>query len=203
MRRPGSSRTRTLAVTLVGVLGCASALAGGAPAAATEAPGAAGPDTARTDPPIVQIREYPAASYVTVVAWSPGAANYGLRGQVNPQGDLRGARLGDHSVFVSAVSVQVEGGFTRAWVVPVPPGPVLMHGGAMADRLACNRGESCAPMSIVTVQMPDALLRQHRDSLVVTFSGGKDGDWSVKLDRELVDAYLHAVDSVAASRRAR
>lgn len=207
MRKSGPGRARALAVTLVGVLGCASALVGGAPATAAGAPSAgadtAGVDTSRADPPVVQIRELPASPEVTVVAWSPENTAYGLRAQVNRDGVLRGTRLGDHSLYVSAVSVQVEGGFNRAWVVPVPPGPVLLHSGPMTDRLACNRGDTCAPMSIVSVQMPDDLLRQHRDSLVVTFSGGKDGDWTVTLDRALIDAYLRTVDSVTAAVRVR
>ena len=79
----------------------------------------------------------------------------------------------------------------------------FLAGGPVADRHPCNGTDWCAPMSVVNVQMPDALLRQHRDSLVVNFTAGRIRDWSIMVDREVVDGYLRAVDSVTAALKVR
>lgn len=195
----------TLVVTVViGSAGCAAGSSESVPNAGGPPPGAASDGTGgetSAPPPFLQVRDYPGASVVTVVAWSPGEPWYGLRGHVNRSGELVGAhRIGDHRLFVAAADANELGGFTRASVVPVPPGPVLLHSGPAADPEACNRSDVCAPSSIFTIQMPDALLRERRDSLVVTFTGGRYSGWRIPLGRELVDAYLRAVDSVAATR---
>lgn len=203
-RRGAAAFGVMVAMVAMGAAGCAVGSGGSAPDAgaappAAEPAGAVG--EAASEPPVVQIRDYPGASIVTVVAWSPGEAWFGLRGHVNRSGELVGPqRLGDHRLFVAAADANELGGFTRASVVPVPPGPVLLHAGPAADPQACNRSSVCAPASIFTIQMPDALLRQRRDTLVVTFTGGRYQEWRIRLGRELVDAYLRVVDSVAAAR---
>ncbi|HEY0970771.1 MAG TPA: hypothetical protein VGE02_07335 [Gemmatimonadales bacterium] len=205
MMTSGPGRARALVAALVGVVGvvgCASASVEGAPAAAAAAPAAAD-TTDRAAEPVIQIREFPASPLVTIVAWSPDDAAFGLRAEVNRDGVLVGGRRnGDHTFYVSTAQVDVMGGFARAWVDPVPPGPVLLHYRGGVDRQACNRSDVCAPMSVYHIQMPDDLLRQHRDSMVVTFSGGRYRDWRVVLDSRVIGAYLRTVDSVVAENRA-
>ncbi len=198
-----AGRACVLTVAMAGLAGCASTPDGGAATRSTAA-GDMADSMEKADPPVIQIREFPGSAHVTIVAWSPEASNYGLRSDVNRRdGTLAGNwRMGDHQLYVSSAHVQDHGGFTRAWVRPVPPGPVLRHGVARPDRQACQGGEGCAPMHVVNVQMPDDLLRQHGDSMVMTFTGGRDRDWKIRLDGELIQAYLRAVDSVSAAVRA-
>jgi hypothetical protein len=209
MRSPPVELARRVAATLVvvaalGPAGCAAGPAASPSNVAAPPPGgepahAGGVES--TAPPIHQVRDYPGASIVTVVAWSPGEPWFGLRGHVNRSGELVGAhRIGDHRLFVATTDANELGGFTRASIVPVPPGPVLLHTGPATDPEACNRTAVCAPSSIYTIQIPDALLRARRDSLVVTFTGGRYAEWRVSLGRDLVDAYLRVVDSVAVAR---
>ena len=204
MRNARHAAAALAVAVMIGPAGCAAGPGGGAPNA-----GASPPEAERADaageavaaPPVIQIRDYPGAPIVTVVAWSPTEPWFGLRGHVNRSGEIVGGhRRGDHRLYVAATDVNELGGFARVSVVPVPPGPVLLHSGPGPDPQACNRSDVCAPSSIYTIQMPDALLRPPRDSLAVTFTGGRYLDWRIPLDRELVDAYLRAVDSVAAAR---
>ena len=47
--------------------------------------------------------------------------------------------------------------------------------------------------------MSDEWLRQHRDSIIVTFRPQTGQKCSIRFDRPTIDAYLATVDSVSAS----
>jgi len=86
------------------------------------------------------------------------------------------------------------GGFAHA---TVEPGKPLLRTGWSGDPYACFFGSQCTPVEAVGVRIPDALLRTHRDSLVVTFHALRDS-WTITLRRELIAAFLASVDSVVA-----
>lgn len=68
------------------------------------------------------------------------------------------------------------------------------------DPFACYWGK-CSPFETMSVRIPDELLRSNRDSLDVTFLGHDNRKLVLTLRRDLIDAYLLAVDSVSAEMR--
>lgn len=197
------ARTLALLCALAAPAACAPAGAGGAttlPVAADRPTAADSVDaTAAPGPPIVQLRDFPSASSIAIRAWTPDAAAYGLQARVGRDGSLHGGvQRGDHRLYMSTFYVNDKGGFSHA---VAPDGTLLRHGGAATDTHACDDIDRCAPRTTVGVSVPDALLRANRDSLVVDFRPGAGRAWSVTLRRELIAAYLGAVDSVAAARR--
>lgn len=192
-------------VAAAGLAACLSQTGGAARTSGSQAappPPAAKKDTA---PPIIQVRRFTSASTVSVLGWSPDEPGYGLRAEVRRDGTLAAqSRLGEHVLYMSVPLVQGMGGFASAVIPPVPPGPVLLHAPAARDYNACNSGEPCSPLETIRLQMPDAVLRADRDSVVVRFNGSQGrNDWTIALSRDLVARYLRAVDSVSAAMRKR
>lgn len=147
-------------------------------------------------PPIVQVRDYWRSSTIAIVAWDEDAAEFGLRTSVTRSGTLVGGkRFGDHRLYVTPFLSRDLGGFKYATAAK---GELLLSAGAQKDTYACFYGSTCSPMVAEGVRIPDALLRANRDSLVVTFHPSVQQPWSITLRRELIDAYLQKVDSVAA-----
>lgn len=154
-------------------------------------------DTAAVAPPVVEVREFPHSSVVSVLAWEADDAQLGLRTSVTRTGKLFGGlRAGDHQLYVSWFEARQLGGFKYATVTP---GQLLLPLGTRRDPDACKYGRTCSPMLASAVRIPDSLLRAHRDSLVVTFHPYVQRDWSVTLRPELITAYLRRVDSVVAA----
>ncbi|MHB0964110.1 MAG: hypothetical protein ACYC5V_12975 [Gemmatimonadaceae bacterium] len=149
-------------------------------------------------PPIVQVRDFAGTSVVSVLAWDAADARFGLRAGISRNGTLVGAgRIGDHQLYMTPFYAWYMGGFAHA---TAEPGKPLLRTGWSSDPYACFYGSRCAPIDAVGVRVPDALLRAKRDSLVFTFDALRD-PWSITLRRELIAAYLTAVDSVVAERR--
>ncbi len=179
----------SLATALVGPAGCALPFFGGA--RASDEP----------KPPVIQVRDYRGAGTVAVLGWDAEETAYGLRAQVGRRGRISGGyQLGDHRLYMSTTLVRQMGGFYRA---SVPTGALLFSMGTTSDPQACYRTRTCAPMAVTSVSLPDELLRQSGDSLVVTFVSRWGHDWSLTLHRDLIEPYLRAVDSVAVARRTR
>jgi hypothetical protein len=154
--------------------------------------------TVTLEPPIVQVRDFPGSSVVSVLAWDVEDATFGLRTAVNRNGTLvGGARYGDHQLYMTPFHYWYMGGFTHA---TAEPGKPLLRTGWSRDAQACFYGTQCSPVDAVGVRVPDALLRANRDSLVVTFDATRD-PWTITLRRELIAAFLTSVDSVVAERR--
>ena len=147
-------------------------------------------------PPIVQVRDYWRSSTIAIVAWDEDASEFGLRTAVTRTGTLVGGkRFGDHRLYVTPYLSRDMGGFKYATAAK---GELLLNAGTQKDVYACFYGQTCSPMVAEGVRIPDALLRANRDSLVVTFYPSLQQPWSLTLRRELINAYLEKVDSVAA-----
>lgn len=150
-----------------------------------------------TQPPIVQVRDR-SASTAQVFGWTADEPFYGLHARVGQNGRLEGNRLGDHRLYLSTTYVGDMGGFVHA---VAPQGTLLPRGGVWTDVHACQAGYPCSPRTTIGVSVPDALLREKGDSLVVTFHPSVGRNWTITLRRDLIDAYLAAVDSVISVRR--
>jgi hypothetical protein len=180
---------------VAGVAGCSLPMIGGGSSAATSAV----TDTAAVAPPIVQVRAFWRSSVISVVAWDPDDAAFGLRTSVSRTGELVGGlRFGDHRLYLTPLYAHDMGGFAHAAVMP---GPLLLGTGAQRDPYSCFYGKDCSPMVTVGVRVPDSLLRANRDSLVVTFFPSVLDPWTITLRRALIAAYLNKVDSVVAELR--
>ncbi|HST06932.1 MAG TPA: hypothetical protein VLJ83_02115, partial [Gemmatimonadaceae bacterium] len=156
--------------------------------------------------PIVQVRQFPHAATVSVVAWDPEETAYGLSAQMRQDGSL----IEDHRLYVSTYYDGVR--LTRAPSLPnrvgtvetvVPAKHVLLYAGASRDPYHCYWGPDCSPYEALEVRVPDEMLRSNRDSVAVRFYGRADNEMIITLHRPLIDAYLAAVDSVATALRSR
>jgi hypothetical protein len=176
-----------------GLVGCSPLLGRARSSAATPA----AYDSAALAPPIVQVRDYPGSSIVSIVAWDADDPSFGLRTSVTRTGELvGGVRFGDHRFYVSPLIVNRMGGFAYA---SVTEGKVLVRTGTQRDTYACFYGETCSPMVAEGVRLPDSVLRANRDSLTMTFFPRVLDPWSHTLRGELIAAYLEKVDSVVAA----
>jgi hypothetical protein len=183
----------------VAVAGCSPQVMGSHPSPATPTVYAAATDTAAVAPPVVQVRGFRRSSVVSVVAWDANNAAFGLRTSVTRTGELVGGRqFGDHRLYMTPFYAHDMGGFKYA---AVTRGHLLLSTGPQRDLYSCFYGNDCSPMMTVGVQVPDALLRAHRDSLVVTFFPTVREPWTITLRRDLIAAYLKKVDSVVAEMR--
>jgi hypothetical protein len=186
-------------IVVVGVIGCSLPFVGRSPATGTPSLSAVTADTATDAPPVVQVREFPHSSAVSVVAWDADDATIGLRTSVNRTGTLVGGlRFGDHRLYMTPSYVRNMGGFKYATVTR---GQLLLGTGWEGDPYSCFYGKECSPMVTVGVRLPDSLLRANRDSLVVTFYPTVQEPWTITLRRDLIAAYLNKVDSVVAELR--
>lgn len=185
------------AVLVASVSACALPMFGGR-TSASKHPVLAAADTATKAPPVVQVRDFKSSSVVSVLAWEADEARIGLRSEVSRKGTLVGGRLGDHVLYLTPFYVWYMGGFAHAIAEPGKP---LLGIGTLTDPYNCFYGSRCSPMTAIGVRLPDALLRTHRDSLVVTFLPSGRDPWAVTLRRELIAAFLTTVDSVVAEMR--
>jgi len=145
--------------------------------------------------PVVQVRDVPGSPFVAIVAWNADDAQYGLRTRVRRDGTVQGdPRGGEDRLYLSNAFVDAHGGFVHALT---HDGKVLRNAGNSRDADACRFGGVCSPTETVGLAMSDEWLRQHRDSVIVTFRPQTGQQWSIRLDRPMIDAYLAAVDSVS------
>ena len=152
------------------------------------------PDAAVATKPIVQVRTYWRSSAVTIVAWEPDESAIGLRASVTRTGQVVGGfRFGDHRLYMTPYYARAMGGFAHAVIMPEH---LLAYAGFQRDDYACWYGNDCSPMVTLGVSVPDSFLRNNRDSLVVKFFPTVLDPWTITLRRELISAYLNAVDSV-------
>lgn len=160
--------------------------------------GVSGADSARDSSLVVQVRGYDHSGAVAVVAWDTDDPDIGLRATVSRNGGtlVSEPRFGSHELYMSATLVSHMGGFRNAAVLPGPP---LVRARTSRDVYACFYGQHCSPIDAAGVWIPDEVLRAHRDSLVVTFKPPFGEDWELMLGADLIDHYLHTVDSVSAS----
>jgi hypothetical protein len=147
--------------------------------------------------PIVQVRDVPTMPYVSIVAWQPGEAHFGLRTRLRRDGSHLGEnRVGEHRLFLNSVYVESNGGYNHA---VAHSGKLLRNiAGTISDAEACRYG-ACSPAKTLGIGVSDEFLRQHRDSLIVTMRPKVGRNWVIRLDSALINAYLTTVDSLAAT----
>jgi hypothetical protein len=98
------------------------------------------------------------------------------------------------------------GTYYEPWVrslyfAAAPPRQFQMTG-VSRDAYACYFGK-CSPFETIGVRIPDEFLREIRDSVAVTLYGRGGRELTITVRRDLIDAYLAAVDSVSAELRKR
>lgn len=155
--------------------------------------------TAAVRIPVVQVRDIPNTPTVTIVAWEPGEAQFGLRTRLRRDGSHLGeGRAGDHRLYLSSAFVKANGDSNTISVAHT--GKVLRRqSGTVKDVDACRFGNVCSPSETVGLNVADEFLREHRDSLIVTFRPKGGRNWIVRLEKPLIDAYLNTIDSVSAA----
>ena len=145
--------------------------------------------------PTIEVRYFRWSPTVSIVGWDADETEYGLRAVVRRDGTL----VRDHRLYVSTYIVYGTREFSRAMT---PTRPLLLTG-LSRDPRPCQGGPICTPPETFGAWLPDALLRANRDSVTVRFYGRSGRELVITLRRELIDAYLHAVDSVIAELRQR
>ena len=196
MSNPFSRRTAAygglvLAASLVEFAGCAPPIVLDAASITPSVVDTAG---APEDAPTVELRYFSFSPTVSVVAWSGQTADYGLRSWVRRDGSL----VRDHRLYVGTLYEPWVRGLRLATAAP---GQFRMLG-VSRDTYACHWGK-CSPFETIGVRIPDDVLRASRDSVAVTLYGWSGRELTITLRRDLIDAYLAAVDSVSAALRKR
>jgi len=147
--------------------------------------------------PVVQVRDFSNAPTISIVAWEAGDAEVGLRTRLRRDGsDLGDARVGEHRLYLSSAFVDAHGGFAHA---VAHDGKLLRNSGSAKDADACRLDNVCSPRETVGLGVSDEWLRQHRDSIVVTLRPRTGQNWTIKLDGDVIAAYLNTIDSVSAA----
>ena len=190
MRNPFSRRLVSAAF-LVGFAGCAPPIVLDT-ASITPAPvdTAVAPEEA----PTVELRYFSFSPTVSVVAWSGENSDYGLRSWVRRDGSL----VRDHRLYVATLYEPWVRGLRLATAAPKQ----FRMLGVSRDTYACYWGK-CSPFETIGVRIPDEVLRASRDSVAVTLYGWSGRELTITVRRDLIDAYLAAVDSVSAALRKR
>jgi hypothetical protein len=160
---------------------------------------------ARSEPPIVQIRQYPHSPTVAIVAWAPDDNGFGLSAWLRRDGSL----VHDHQLYVSTyynggVALTNVALLRARWNVAetiVPANQVLLSTGISRDPYHCYWGAECSPYEVRGLRVRDEMLRANRDSIAVRIYGRGGTEMVITLHRELIDAYLSTVDSVSAELR--
>lgn len=152
---------------------------------------------AKLGSPIVQVRDVANAPTVAIVAWDPDNADVGLRTRIGRDGkDLGDARVGEHRLYLSSVSVEAHGGFAHA---VAQDGKLLRTTPSARDVDACRFDNICSPRETIGLGVSDEWLRQHRDSLLVTLRPRTGQEWTIRIDGSVINAYLNTIDSVSAA----
>lgn len=151
------------------------------------------PDQVEPEPTAVEVRNFPYRPHVEVVSWTTTDWEFGLRAVLRRDGAL----VRDHRLYVSTYALAVRPRFSRAFTDEHP----LVLIGLSRDDHACDGGTSCIPVETFGARIPDADLRAGNDKVTVKFISRQGNELQVTLYRDLIDAYLVAVDSVSAKLR--
>ncbi len=137
---------------------------------------------------MIQVRNFPAASIVEVVAWNASEPAFGLRTWVRRSGAPdRYHRLWVTLDFPSGRDVTQAQGLNRPLQVSTA-----------TDTQNCFEGK-CSPTSTFGARIPDGAFRASKEDVAVKFITGSASEFTITMRRGLVDAYLATVDSVIAS----
>jgi len=147
--------------------------------------------------PILQVRDDPKSPFVGILAWDANQPEFGLRTRVDRNGKHLGeGRAGEHRLFINTAHVEANGAFNTA---VAHTGKVLRKEATVRDVDACRFNNVCAPQSTLGLAIADDVLRANRDSFVVTLRVPASRPWTVRLDKNVIEAYLNTVDSVSAA----
>lgn len=134
---------------------------------------------------VIQVRDFPAASIVEIVAWNAAEPQYGLRTFVKRNGAAdRYHRLWVNSAYPAINDAGKAQGLNRPLQV-----------GSLRDDQNCVNGK-CSPSTTVTARIADDPLRKATENVEVKFITSSGAEIVFTARRPLVDAYLAAVDSV-------
>jgi len=143
----------------------------------------------------VQVRDYPGSPTVSVVAWNIDEDGFGLRGTLRRSD---GTLVYGHRFYISTYFEPAM----RSYHLATTSSMGLEILGVSRDSYACFYGR-CSPMQAIGVRVPDDVLRANRDSLPIRFIGRGGRELTVTVYRDVIDAYLAKVDSLAAAIRVR
>lgn len=134
---------------------------------------------------VIQIRDFPSASIVEIVAWNAAEPQYGLRTFVKRNGSAdRYHRLWVNSAYPAIGDAAKAQGLNRPLQVS-----------SQRDDQNCLNGK-CAPTATVGARIADDPLRKATENVEVKFITSSGAEIVFTARRPLVDAYLAAVDSV-------
>lgn len=137
---------------------------------------------------VIQVRDFPSAAIVEIVAWNATEPQFGLRTWVRRNGTPdRYHRLWVNSAYPAISDASKAQGLNRP----------LQVGSARDDQNCLN--DKCAPNSTVGARIPDDPLRKAKEDVVVKFITGSGAEIVFTARRPLIDAYLATVDSVVAA----
>lgn len=180
-----------LALPSLQVLGCAAPLKL-TTASHVVAPSQTESIDAQSDSVIVQVRYFSFSPTVSVLAWNR-ESDYGLRAWIRRDGSL----VGHHQIYVS--TYRHPSLRSLPWA-SIPSRP-LFTTGISGDNYACYFGKPCSPFETFGAIIRDEVLRPTRDNIPVTFYGYDGSQMIVTLNRDLIAAYLTAIDSVSTELR--
>jgi hypothetical protein len=148
--------------------------------------------------PMVEIRTHNISPVLSVIAWDSDEVAYGLQGVLprNGQAMPEGSRLTDHRLYIAADAIVEAYGPRRATL----DSRELRVSGLQAEQKPCDGG-NCLPARTYSVYIPDAMLREPRDTVIVRIYTRTDRELEFVLRGELVQGYLRTVDSVATALR--
>lgn len=149
------------------------------------------------DTPTVVVRYYSFSPTVAVVGWDAEDGMYGLRVAMRRDGSL----IPDHQLFVSTYYFPDYRFFARAnwdaFTQTMELARPLVYTGLSRDVHHCEGDNHCSAYETLSARIPDEFLRASRDSIVVKLHGRAGREEIITLHREMIDAYLKTVASVA------
>ena len=146
--------------------------------------------SSRVPSPTVMVRDFPGSSSVTIIAWNPGSPAFGLRTDV----PRKGGTWRYHWLYVATNSVP-----EREMAKVTGMNRSLRLQASTKDEQNCFGGKGCAPEEYFSARIPDDVLRANLDGVSVKFLTKSGNELEYTVRREVVDAYLVAVDSVRAA----
>lgn len=137
---------------------------------------------------IVQVRDFPSSSTLSVVAWNAAAPAFGLGTVVSRSGRPdRYHRLWVNQDWPGGRNVTQAQGLDRPLKVD-----------SLTDTQNCFNGK-CTPTSTFGARILDSQIRASKGDVPVKFITSSGSEIAFTLRRDLVDAYLGTIDSVVAA----
>jgi hypothetical protein len=148
-------------------------------------------------PAMVQVREYQGSTTADVVAWNPDSPDWGLRTAVRRDGSLQR----DHVVYVNTFFLGLTS--SPRFVKMLEPRVRNLESSIVSDVHNCYRIDRCSPRSYLAARVPDRLLQDRPDSIVLVVPSTRDasGQVTISIPADVIAPYVATVDSVVDARR--